>query len=294
MAERSDLFGKTWRVVIDTIEIEALDVHFEIQKSKKPEPNTCELTIYNLNRDHQAQLEQLGGIKARTAAEIKASKNAAPATKGVPCLIEAGYGDRLTQVWLGDLRTVQTTDDGPDGVTVLGSGDGEKAWKNARLHVAYGPKTPIETALRAIARALGVGEGNLSKVVARLKQAGSAIYPSGKVISGSASRALVELARSADIDVSIQDGALQFLDRGKALAEEAILLNSETGMIGTPTVDNEGILTVETMMIPDVRCGRLVQMDAKRIKGGFMIERARCAGETDGEPWGYTLECSRY
>jgi hypothetical protein len=276
------LFGRVATATIDTIEFKDLDFDFKIEKSAKPEPNTCELTVYNLNPEHQAQLEQL---------KPKEKKQAA---KGIGCRIEAGYLSGTSQIWLGDLRTVQTTREGPDWVTRLSSGDGEKAWQNARLHVSFGPKTGLDTALRAIVKSLGLGEGNLSKVVAKLKQAGSSIYPAGVVVSGQASRQLLDFARSADLEVSIQDGSVQFIDRGKALAGESLKLSHATGLIESPTVDNEGIVTAKMLMIPDVRVGGVVVLDAERVKGNYKIQKAVWEGATYSDDWTIEIQGKRY
>lgn len=276
------LFDRAVTVTVDNIEFTGLDCAFKVKKTRKPQPNTCELSIWNLTEDHQAQLEQLG------------NKGKGPATTGIPCKIEAGYVARTSLIWLGDLRTAATVRDGPDWVTHLSSGDGAKAWANAKLHIGYGPKTPLETALRAMAQALGVGEGNLSKVVAKLKQAGSAIFPHGTTISGPVARELLAFAESADLEVSIQDGALQFIDKGKALAGSALLLDDSTGLIDSPTVDNEGILTARMLMIPGVRCGGLVTLDAARVKGTYTIEEATWSGDTASTDWYIEINGKRY
>jgi hypothetical protein len=266
------LFGRSMAITVNDFRFTALDAAFTVHKSIKPEPNTCELTIWNLNPEHQAQLEAI------------APKGSAPATQGIPCEIEAGYQTK-SLIWRGDLRTVVTTDDGPNAVTYLTSGDGEKAWKHARLHVSYGPKTPIDTSLRAMARALGVGEGNLSKVVSKLKLAGAASWQTGKVLSGAVARDLVALARSAELEVSVQDGSLQFTDLGKALDGTALKLNSASGLIGSPTVDNEGIVSFRVLMIPGLRIGGAVVLDAKRVKGNYRIIQGDWSGDTSGNDW---------
>jgi len=276
------LFDRRVTVIVDTIEFTALDCAFNIEKSLKPEPNTCELSIWNLSAEHQAQLEQLS---PRVGGQAKV---------GIPCKIEAGYKDGVSLVWLGDLRTAETTYDDPSWVTKLSSGDGEKAWQHARNHVAYGPRTSIDVALRGIARALGVGEGNLSKVVQNLKVAGSAFWPSGKVLSGAASRQLQDMARSADLEVSIQDGALQFINRGQAMAGQAIRLSEETGLIGSPSIDSDGVLTATMLMIPDVRPGAVVVIEAKRVKGNYRIEKATWSGDTSADNWFIDIEAKRY
>jgi hypothetical protein len=269
----TELFGRKCALTVNRSRYTDLDFVFTIKKTLKPEPNTCEVTVFNLNRERQAELEAI------------APKGSKQATVGIPCEIEAGYEGGMSLLWRGDLRTIETTDDGPNAVTTLTSGDGEKSWKHARLHVSYGPQTPLDTSLRAIARALGVDEGNLSKTVAKLKVGGSAIWPTGKVLTGAASRQLMAIARSADLEVSIQDGALQFLARGKALEGRALKLSSDTGLVGSPSVDNEGIVTFRTLMIPDLRCGASVVLDAKRVKGGYRLIEIEWSGDTSSTDW---------
>lgn len=276
-----ELFERRCTVVVDTLELQGFDVSFEVVKTLKPEPNTCDVSVYNLTASHRAQLQELSEVKGRP-------------TQGIPCRIEAGYASGTSLIWLGDLREVETRYESPDWVTRVSSGDGEKGWKNARDHVSFGPRTPLDTALRAMARALGVGEGNLSKFVAKLKQAGVASFPHGTVLSGATSRELRDFARSAGLEVSIQDGALQFLDRGAVLEGDALYLSPQTGLIGSPSVDNKGVLTCECLMVPDVRPGRLLVMESAGVKGGYRITRATCRGQTDGEAWGWELEATRY
>jgi hypothetical protein len=275
------LFDRRWDVTVDTIQFTDLEGSFKVEKTLKPAPNNCKLTIYNLTPAHRAQLGQLSA-KSKTA------------TGRIACKIDAGYAAGMTQIWLGDLRTAQTTREGSDWVTRVSSGDGEKSG-NARLHVSYGPKTSISDAFRAIARAMGVSEGNLSKVASKLKIAGSAVFPTGVTISGPCYRQLQIWAQSADLQLSIQDNALQFQDIGAALAGTALKLNSDTGMIDpAPTVDNEGVVTVNTLMIPGVRMGRPSVVDGLTVKAQFKIEKGTCEGDTNGDPWGWSLQGHRY
>jgi hypothetical protein len=286
------LFDRAWAITVDTIKLAEHDVVFKVEKTIKAEPNTCSLSIWNLNEAQRSALEEL-----RPPAEKAhlADKGHARAVKGIGVRIEAGYGNSPSLIWLGDLRTVNSVKDGPDWVTALESGDGEKAWQNARVNVSYGPKTPVDTALRAMVRALGVGEGNLAQVVHKLQVAGvGKVFPRGTVISGPVSQELSDFCRSADLEWSIQDGAIQFVDRGKALAGRAVRLSPDTGMLGSPTVDPDGILTVQMLMIPDVRPGTLLVVNAARVKGNYRVEKATWAGDSAGGDWTITCEAKRF
>lgn len=278
----TELFGRSATVIVDTIKLADHKISFKIEKTLKPQPNTCEISIWNLNKDQRAQLEEL---RPKTTL----------ATKGISCQIDAGYQNDTALLWLGDLRSVQSVRSKADWITTLSSGDGEKAWQNARLHVSYGPNTPVETVLRALVRALGVGEGNVGRVASNLKLKGAgSLLTHGTVISGPVAPQLDAWARSADLEWSVQDGRIQFLNRAKALGGKAVRIASDTGMVGSPTVDQKGILTVKVLFIHDIRAGALIVLDADRIKGNYRIQKATWNGDTFGGDWTIEIEAKRY
>lgn len=263
------------RVVIDTLEIQFLAMNFRIRKSLKPEPNTADLTVINLNEDHISALEQ---------------------KKTASVLIEAGYMGGTSTLFLGDLRTALTTTQGADTLTTLSSGDGEKAVKTARTKISIrkGTATPAKV-LEAIAKSLGVGEGNLSQALNTVRSAGIANHFSeGVAISGSAFREMNAICKSLNLTWSIQDKKLQILPLRKALDGQAILLSKSTGMIGSPTVDNDGVLNVTMLMAPDVFPGRKLVLDAQRLKGQYRIESCDYTGDTHGQDWYIQIEAKRY
>lgn len=278
LADPTLLFDRKIAITIDTLEITDLDCSFTVEKTIKKAPNNADLTIWNLNPDHRAQLEQL-------RAKNKQS------TKGIACSIVAGYAAGTSQIFLGDLRTVETTRQGPDWSTHLTSGDGEKGAQFARIQLSYDKGIANDVPLRALARALNLGEGNLSKVVAQIQHA---LYPSGVTLSGPAYRILNNLAAGAGLQVSIQDSALQFQNLNKALNGTALQLSADTGLLDTPTVDNEGILTAKMLMIPGVQIGSLIVMNSLTVKGSYIIQKATWSGSTDGGDWGITVQAKRY
>lgn len=269
-------------VTVGDIHLKGHRVAFSVEKTIKKEPNTCDLAIWNLNPENRAKLEEL--------------RPKADDARGIPVVIEAGYEGYFSQIWYGDLRTVESIYERPNWVTKLDSGDGGKAYQTARIGRSFGKKTPLRTALRAILDELGIGVGNLWKFEHALKQTGAtSIFEHGKVMHGPARKHLDDFARSADLEWSIQDGTLQLVNRGKVLDAQAVRLSSETGLIGSPTVDNKGVLTAKCLMIADVRVGGLLVLDSKRIKGNYRIEKANWVGDTHSKSdWTITLEATRY
>lgn len=281
MTTAPELFGRESQITIGNLELTGHRAVFSIVKTLEPEPNSCDLTVYNLNPSQRAELQELQPKKG--------------ATRGIPVRIEAGYKEGKSLLWLGDLRTVSSVTDGPNWVTRLSSGDGEKATKNSRIAVPYGPRTDVGTALRAMVRHLGVDEGNVAQVAAqiRLGKAGK-LFTSGKVLRGPVARVISDFAESADLEWSIQDGAIQFLDRGQVRAGTAVLLSKETGLVGSPSVDNEGILTAQSLMIPDIKPGVLVVVKSKHVSGNYRAELVQWDGDTRGGDWYCTIEGKRF
>jgi hypothetical protein len=274
------------------LKVDGHRVAFHIEKTLKPEPNVCEVAIYNLSRTQRAQIEELRPKKGDK--------------RGIPLLVEAGYKETgASQIWLGDLRTAwsEFLISSGDWVTHIETGDGEAA-KKSSVAVAYGPGTTPDIALRAIVRALGVDEGNVAAAAIRLRQSGAAtLLPKRAVFSGSASVNLTNFCRSAGLEWSIQDGAVQLLQSGKALDGKALYLTGGkvghpgtpgTGLVESPSVDPLGVLTIKFLIQPGVKVGTLLVVDSETVQGNYKIEKAVWDGDTHAQPWYITAEAKRY
>lgn len=268
------LFGHKIRVVVDTIDINGLDVSFAIKKSLKAEPNVCDLKIINLNRTHRSAIEQMKTAKVS---------------------VEAGYKEGTSVLFVGDLRTSLSVREGPDYITSLSSGDGEKAVQTARVNISVQKNTKTSDVVRQVAKALGVGDGNLDSAVARLNSSGIGdLFSEGTVITGSASREMTNICRSCGLTWSIQDGKLQLLPLRTYLDGQAIVLSPNTGLIGSPTVDNDGVMTARALLIPDVIPGRKIVLQSERLQGQYRIEECAYSGDTAGQDWYVEVRGKRY
>jgi hypothetical protein len=93
---------------------------------------------------------------------------------------------------------------------------------------------------------------------------------------------------------SVQDGKLQFLALRTALAKEAILLSSDTGLLDSPTVDQKGILKARMLLAPDVFPGRLVVLKSKAFNGQWIIQKTSHVGNTHEGDWHIDIEAKRF
>lgn len=257
---------------------------FHVTKTIDGKPNKAEIHITNMNPSHRAALEGAASI---------------------PVQLEAGYAEGTSVLFLGTLRSATSVKDGPDWVTTIGSGDGEKAVQTARINVSIAPGTNTDEVFRKLAKALGVGEGNLAQAAQTIRSAFSGtgnIFTAGTVLTGQASAEMNRICRSLDLEWSIQNGKLQILERTKALAGKAILLSGlgiGTGMIGSPSIsvdskDQRQVLSAEMAMIPDVYPGRIMIVESIDKSGQFRIESSEHQGDTHGPKWGITVKAKRY
>ncbi len=285
------LFDRKYKLTIDgVIEVSGLDIGFNISKSTKKQPNKAEILVYNLSPDTRGKIEGKRDRLGKLSNPVK-------------CDLEAGYSDGMSLIFSGDLHTAYTEKQGPDFVTHLASADGLAATRQANVSFSVKKGTGIVDALKKAAQGGGFKLGNLVQVTggASIKDMGST-FPEGTVVDGPAYDEICRLADSAGFEVSIQNGALQFKEKGQPVNEKAIELSADSGLIGSPTVEaqqdpgktkpSERYLIAECLLIPGIFPGRkvnLVTVD-KAFNATYECVVVDYRGETFGRDWGCKLK----
>lgn len=248
----------------------------------KPDPNTAEINVKNLSRDNRQAVEE----KKIARVSFEAGYERSPGVAQEPGFAETSL------IFGGDLRTAHTTREGQtDLITHVNTGDGEKRHRRARINKSYAPGTSINKSIEDLVEAMGLGLGNLKSLGRVEFPNAGATFPNGTVVSGNVAAELSGLLRSAGLEYSIQNGAVQITTRRKALAGQAIVLNSNTGLIDTPSVASDGIARARMLMIPDIFPGRRVLFDTERVTGFFRINKAEYTGDTRSLDWFVDVEC---
>ena len=91
---------------------------------------------------------------------------------------------------------------------------------------------------------------------------------------------------------SVQDGNLQLLPNGGALAREAILLSPDTGLVGSPEQGKHGVVKAKAFLVPGLVPGQTVQLQSRGTSGNYRIETAEYTGESRGTgpgSWGVEM-----
>jgi hypothetical protein len=266
----AELYHRVAVVTVGTTRVSGLRTSFSVKRTLRQEPNTARLSIWNLARETRKALQQ----------------------DSVPVLLEAGYRDNTSQLFSGDLRNVTSVRDGPDWLTSFESGDGENAFRSARLSKALKSAT-FEGLLKEAAQSMGVGVGNALELAKQGKfEKAIKALTSGVTLSGFSRRVMDRLTRSAGLEWSIQDGQLQLLERGKALAGTAVLLTPNTGLIGSPEIGEGGVVAAKSLLQPDIFPGRKVEIRAAQVNGFYRVETITYDGDTHGTNWYVDMEAS--
>lgn len=265
-------YGRTWQLRAGTLDISALDITYDVKKTAKSEPNTAQIQVFGLSE------------KSRTLLS---------ASKSINVSLAVGYQGRNSVIYLGQTRGGVTRKEQPEMITTLETGDSEKNHRASEVKAAVGPSLPIGQALSLIARSLGVKLGNVQQAAAKIQAKGVALFPVETAFTGFSAQALTDFCSAAGLEWSVQDGALQIIDRGGALDAKPYILDSTSGLIGSPNVDQKGIVSATALCLPDVRPGLRVIFASRFVKGVYRIEEVQHTGDSRGgsTPWFTNLTC---
>lgn len=253
-------------ITADVVQIEELRVAFKVKKSLTKEPNTAEVTVTNLSPQRRASLQ----------------------TKGVKFILEAGYeGAGIAQLFVGDVRTIDHVRDAANWNTVIKSGDGERAFRYARVSESFAAGSPLSDVVQNLAGKLGLGLGNVTTKAAALSQR----FDQGFAASGPVSRELDRVLAAAGLTWSVQDGDLQILapdEPGALLVPE---LSPETGLIGSPEFGaplkkgGRPLVKFRCLLDGKIKPGGRVELRSERHRGPIRVVKLEHTGDTAGGDW---------
>ena len=229
-------------VFLETEKYVIRDLHmsFDILATRDSKPNTAKIMVYNLS-------EATRNLFSRD-------------TQGIE--FWAGYGDELGMIFRGswdeDTSIFKHYKDGPSWVTELETGDGLKEFQQTYFDKSYSQGAQISTILKDVANAMGLPVA--------LDFITPATLNAGAVYSGKAKDVLDDLSNEYGFDWSIQHGSVEVVELGGTVFAEttAVLLSPDTGIVGRPVVDKDG-LKVKTLMFANIKPTRLIQVNPATV-----------------------------
>jgi hypothetical protein len=221
------------------LDLSPLRFTFKTKKSDAQTPNTAEIRVYNLAPETAKKIRE----------EFKT------------ITLQAGYESNYGVVFTGNIKQVRFgRESGTDTYIDIAAGDGDDAYNfavvNSTLAAGAKQSDQINAASGAMAEK-GVGKGFIGDT-------GGQALPRGKVMYGMARDYLRQTAQASGTSWSVQDGKLQIVSLTGTLPDQAILLNSKTGLVGTPEQTNDGIKT-RCLLNPLLKIGGKVQIDERDV-----------------------------
>lgn len=224
------LYKRTYELIIipengESRTIKELRISFEITKSVLSFPNLARITIHNPN------------VQTLAAVQSKYCK----------IVLNAGYEGFTRLLFKGEVRNVFQSKVSTDRTIVIYAGDGERDWQNSYFNKTFTESVSISTAIEEVLKTfkevtIGVQQG-LPIIADKLR---------GQTLSGSSKDILDKFADEYGFNWNIQDGEVIITPIEEPLTgTEAVLINSMTGMIGSPTLTEIGA-DVTTLLNPNI------------------------------------------
>lgn len=193
---------------------EALRIAFDVEKTIYRTPNVATIKLYNLSEDHENAIHDEYNDVA----------------------LDVGYKTETMGLFRGNVRYVYRYREQNDRITEIQAGDGDKDWKDAEVNFTLATGHTDADAMARMIENLGtttlgyVAGPNINKPKIL-----------GKTYSGTVRRVMDIIARNNKAHWGIQDGRLSMVPIGSTLPNEAIKVDSATGLLGAPMISDKGI-----------------------------------------------------
>lgn len=240
------LFGRKYRITISDDSGEALDVSdlrctFNIIKTIQMEPNSSEISIYNLNAKTENQIIMYG--------------------KRVT--VEAGYeGTQFGLIFDGDiLQTIRERENGTTLKLSIIALDSDRAinFDIANFSIVKG-----QTARNVIDNIVNKATNPISTGSISEKLNGQKLTR-GKVVFGKASDFIRQIAKSNELQYYMDDGSLNLISLSELPEGEIIELTPTTGLIGTPEQTDYGV-SGQCLLNPRIKLNSLIHIDNSTVR----------------------------
>jgi len=250
--------------------IEGLRQQFKAEHVLGGDPNTLQYSVWNLSADSRSRLSQ---------------------QKDPTVELEAGYvGGQTDVIFRGDVERVFHTREGPDWLTKIESGDGARALRMSKVSVSFKSGTKLIDMIKHVGKQMLVDLGNVEQLGTSDLGRKLSEYANGDALFGRAREVMDRLCKAGGLEWRVQDGVLEVSQEGQPFQSQAVLLSSDTGLIGSPEPGEKGALRVVSLIQPGLKPGRKVQVRSAAVDGFYRVSKVSYSGDTHGSDWYAALE----
>ncbi|MEZ4330429.1 MAG: hypothetical protein R3F35_01650 [Myxococcota bacterium] len=282
-------FGRSLQLILasddgDGIDIGDLSVDFTVTKTAGRALNRARIKVFNLSRDTIARIDR----------ELRRVD------------LLAGYGDSLGMAFSGRISNFFVRQEGPDRICEIYAQDGLRDAQYARVNASLSGGT-----LRDVVSLIALSFRDVSVDLDAVPD--TPLGPGGGIYSKPSFDVLNDLARTHGFEWFIVDGQLRIFGPNDTDGSDAIGVNYETGLIGSP-ISSRNALEFTALLNPALRPLGLVEVTSATgvevreneealaaldvsgvlfgLNGGlFRISEVTHLGETRGESWYSNVIC---
>lgn len=217
--------------------VDKLRIDFEITKTIQPSPNSGIIKIYNLNPNNETLIHD----------------------EYTDIIVNAGYKNNVRILFSGNIKHVFKYKQKTDYITEIEAADGDNDYRNSYLSETLSAGTTREHIVQRAVASFKAGT----------TQGFTGIDPvtnsRAVVLAGSTRRILDRLAKDSGANWSIQDGQLTIVKANATLPNTAIVMNSQSGMLEAPEINDKGI-RVKCLLNPQLAVNGVVKLNNNDIR----------------------------
>lgn len=273
------LFGRNYSVTISPVNggtqviVRENRITFDIAKTSASEPNRGTIKIYNLSENTRNLIKDIDYVLT----------------------FEAGYKNDIGIILKGSIVDVTHSLQGVDVVTTIDVEDGGKEIRTKRISKSFAEGYSLKKMIKEVSGGLSLP----FKVPEPLLQLEDSKIIGGEAFNCQIKTALDRLGKQAGFSWSSQNGEIVFSVDYKIDSNEVAVLNSSTGLIGSP----ERIIVndangkelkgwrVRSLMNPKIIPTNQVVIQSKEIsRSNFKVDNCKISGDSFGGEWVVDME----
>lgn len=275
------LFNRTASVSVgqdgkEGLLVEKLRIDFEVVKTETSESNRATIKVSNLTEE---------------------TRNKIRADQDQNAILKAGYTDATGEevIFIGRISNVTHNTVPPNFLTEITCEDGMRVFREKRVSLSFSAGSTIKQAIAKVIEALAIPEKRPLALVPFEDKP----FNNGYAFEGYAKEAMDELASSAGVDWSVQNGEIKIVPRERTDGSVAIRLTPETGLLGSPRrikeQDKESTKKDETfngweidaLLQPRAEPGGVIELETEVVSPAtqFKIVEVSHRGDTHGQTW---------
>lgn len=224
----------------DGLDLSQFRIVFDIKLSDSQTPNTAKIRVYNLSQDTVSKVQK----------------------EFTYVTLQAGYESNFGTIFYGNIKqVVYGSENNVDTFIDISAGDGDQPYNYAVINqplAAGADQSDIVNACLNPLAELGIENGFIDDT-------DSQKLPRSKVMYGMSRDYLRKSALNTNTNWSIQAGKYQSVKQTSVLPGQAVVLNSKSGLIGTPNQTNDGII-IQCLLNPNIKIASSVQVNQNDIQ----------------------------